>query len=74
VRSGCGQEEAKDGAEDEGQLLHRATHSIHFAIPPACSMILLASACGSWHRAQAARAAGASRLGQNSLMIISASP
>jgi hypothetical protein len=44
------------------ELPHRvATHSIHFAIPPASSMTFPASAYASWHRAQAAKDAGGSK-------------
>jgi hypothetical protein len=58
-------QEDQDGACDEeylhGPVLHGlATHSIHFAIPPASSMTFLASAYASWHRAQAAKDAGGS--------------
>jgi hypothetical protein len=42
------------------QVAHLATHSIHFAIPPACSMTLLASAYAFWHRSHAARDTGGS--------------
>jgi hypothetical protein len=42
-----GDHEDEDGPDDEGQFdsdLHRATHSIHFAIPPASSMTFLVCA------------------------------